>query len=500
MPGYTKPPRGPASEAVLFLLHAERPHAGGAASGVGVMLRVNSTFGSDAHHPSQFNCDRATHRSTHSSKHARTALDMASQYAFAGNPNAQSFSDHQYRDYGYDDHQQHQQPYSQYPHQDHQQPPSTFSSPHDNDVYDQSEMDRVTRRNTNHNAADQYDEKSIEQYGLGARDSTGTVPPPGLASNNMYGSSTHRNSIWTPEDKHVFFKRSVPARAFRSIFCIVIWAVIIIISVILLVVTFAKPPNVAVMSISVPNGDDFSVSGTSFKANGSVNFAISNPNSFSATIEHLQAHLYDANLGKSVSVGNGTLKSQKIKANDNTTIVFPFDIGIDLSSDATALISDVANQCGLGNAVSSLTQGSSSRRDVEGESNTELAERQSSNQIKVLLEVDARISILSVGVSVPVSKNISIECPTSALQSVLGSLTGGSSGGSSASGLAGLLGGRALKEMAASGRLPRDISLSAKREVIAGLITPWMDMARRAATGMQVNVPVPRSTPISEEL
>lgn len=385
---------------------------------------------------------------------------MASHYAFAGHPNAQSYS--------YDPHTQSNY-HDDYPQR---QPTSTFSPQDDDyeDTYERSEMDRVTRGNTNANrrsaAADTFDEKSEVNHGLGMRDAAtrdgGHAPP--LASNNLYGSTSNRNSIWTADDRHVFFKRSVPARIFRSIFCIVIWAIIIIISVILLVVTFAKPPNVAVVSIAVPDGNDFSVSGTSFKANGSVNFAISNPNSFSATIEHLQAHLYDANLGKSVSVGNGTLQSQKIKANDNTTVVFPFDIGIDLSSDASALISDVATQCGLSDLVSSLTSGSSSRRDNE----VDLASRQSSNQLKVLLDIDARISILSVGVSIPVSKNISIDCPTSALKSVLGSLTGNS--GSSTSGIAGLLGGRDVERRGAFALETRD--------VLVRFVEPWLKQAR----------------------
>lgn len=315
---------------------------------------------------------------THFNQSLTMAYNDPRQYAFAG-PNAQShYNDADYR-----------------------QPTSTFSPPDPNSYDHQtSEMDRVNRQ------TDAYDEKNASPY----------------------ISSTQRDSIWTPDDKHVFFKRSVPARACRSIFCIVIWALIIIVSVVLLVVTYAKPPNVAVMSISVPDASDFSVSGTSFKANGSVNFAISNPNSFSATIQHLQAHLYDANIGKSVSVGNGSLINQKIKAHDNTTVVFPFDVSLDLASDATELISDVAQQCGISDLLNSISTKT----------------KRQNNQLKVLLEIDAKISILSVGISIPISKNISIDCPTSALQSVLQTL-GGNSGGSG--GIAGLLGGGSKRDV-----------------------------------------------------
>ena len=43
---------------------------------------------------------------------------------------------------------------------------------------------------------------------------------------------------------------------------------------------------------------------------------------------------------------------------------------------------------------------------------------------QVRLAIDAHISVLSVGVSVPINRNISVECPTNQLEGVIKSITG----------------------------------------------------------------------------
>lgn len=102
----------------------------------------------------------------------------------------------------------------------------------------------------------------------------------------------------------------------RSIACIVLWALIIIISIVCLFVTvshalllcaallwltlhpascrvsqFARPPNVAVSGLTAPSASDVQVDGTTFSLNSTINFAISNPNSFTATIKSVDAHV-----------------------------------------------------------------------------------------------------------------------------------------------------------------------------------------------------------------
>ncbi|CAO1622721.1 unnamed protein product [Jaminaea pallidilutea] len=305
------------------------------------------------------------------------------------------------------------------------------------------DMANVTSPNREH-----FDEKTgIAGAGAGATVGSAAVAGGGgMLHNRMSTYGSRRDSIFSQQDRHVFFKRSVPVRALRSIFCILIWTIIMILTVVLLIVLFAQPPNVALLSINVPDASDYQVTGSRFSANGSLNFAISNPNSFSATIQHINANLYDAHLGQSASIGNGTLRNQKIEAGKNTTIVFPFDVGIDLSSDADALISDVAQTCGL-----SGTSGGDGTLDV-------------------LINVDARISVLSVGVNIPIQRNQSFACPTSALQSVIGSLTG--SAGSAASALSGILGGNNRRDDGSGSSGSAQIAQVAHARPTGGIVLP----------------------------
>lgn len=205
--------------------------------------------------------------------------------------------------------------------------------------------------NGGYRGADSHDPNATQGYGQNDYNEKNAAMGAGVAggygSKSRFGQS-NRDSVFSPDDRHVFFRRSWPVRALRTIFCIVIWAIIIVISVVLLIITFAQPPNVALVSVNVPTSDDFSISGSTFSANGSINFAISNPNSFSATINHITANVYDAAIADSSSIGNGTLTDQVISGNANTTVVFPFDIGLDVSSSGATLIRSVISECGVG--------------------------------------------------------------------------------------------------------------------------------------------------------
>ncbi|PWN24275.1 hypothetical protein BCV69DRAFT_310103 [Microstroma glucosiphilum] len=288
----------------------------------------------------------------------------------------------------------------------------------------------------------------------------------GYGRKSRFGQS-NRDSVFSADDRHVFFRRSWPVRTLRTLFCIIICAIIIIITVVLLVITFALPPNVALLSVNVPTTDDFSISGSTFSANGSINFAISNPNPFSATINHITANVYDAALADSTSIGNGSLIDQKIAGNANTTVVFPFDIGLDVSSSGETLIDSVVSQCGIGTTSST------------------------GQKLTALIQVSARITVLSVGVNIPISRNVSFSCPTSELTSILESLTGKSSAAAAVAALTGSSSRRSLAEVLAGkeGQLEARGGLSLlpegekfdwelnRREIFRQLLEPWFPRA-----------------------
>lgn len=218
------------------------------------------------------------------------------------------------------------------------------------------------------------------------------------------------NSIWTHDDKRVMAKRSVPAKLFRVLACVIINAIIVIVSIICLVVIFARPFNVGVGTITPPSTNSVSLQGTTLTFNGSIDFIVSNPNSISSALT-LNAKVYDQ-VDMSQDIGRGSVENAKIDANSNSTITFPYQIRYDYSSDGSkAILEDLASKCGL-------TGGSTGKLDLT-------------------LDIDADIKILSVPVPVSFKQDVEFDCPIPA--SILKSIAGGS-----LSSLTGSLSGRSF--------------------------------------------------------
>ncbi|GAC97410.1 expressed protein [Pseudozyma hubeiensis SY62] len=209
------------------------------------------------------------------------------------------------------------------------------------------------------------------------------------------------NSIWTKDDKRAFSSRSCPAKFFRILIGNLILAIIFIVSIILLIVMFLRPPNVAISGVSVPNQNAVSYQNGAFSFNVSVDISVSNPNSISANIKKLNATAYDS-ADQSTALGHGLVTNQAIRANANTTVVFPFQIRYSQSEDPDfSIIQNIASDCGL-------TGGSGG------------------GDLSFLFKVEVDVEVLSITVPVNINRNISFPCPLSAssLQGVLSGLGG----------------------------------------------------------------------------
>ncbi|KDN53291.1 hypothetical protein K437DRAFT_253318 [Tilletiaria anomala UBC 951] len=211
-------------------------------------------------------------------------------------------------------------------------------------------------------------------------------------------------SIWSKEDKRAFQERSHFAKVCGPIFCVVILAAITIISAVCLVFVFARPPNFALdgATVPVPYVD---ATNSAFGFNTTIDFSVSNPNSISATVQHLSAVITTKNV-PNVTIGKGTLSNQKIAANTNTTIHFPLSISLynpteDPNNEA---LQSVATQCGW-------KSGSGS----------------SSGTVTLNIKANGKISVLGIGIAIPISTTISPGCPSlSAIESAIGALSGNS--------------------------------------------------------------------------
>ncbi|EPQ30362.1 uncharacterized protein PFL1_01888 [Pseudozyma flocculosa PF-1] len=346
-----------------------------------------------------------------------------SSYPFAGNPTAQSSSDHDPslhhhhhnpypNDYQRDSHddddayrdhpQSHDSAYSR----DHAQPhPYT-----DRDGADDDGQDQAYRPHSLDAAPAQPDYAYRDTATVAASRDPYTM----TAEKGDPYSGARGNSIWTRDDKRSFQERSAPAKIFRVLFCILVIGVIFVLAIICLVVTFVRPPNVAISGVGVAS-QEVKYSNGAFSFDVKVDISISNPNSISATIEKLEAKAYDAN-DKSTTVGSGIIRNQKIVPHANTTIGFPFTIAYDSSKDTDlSIIKNIADKCGLN--LAGLTGGSSSGGGGGG-------------NLDFDLDIDVDVSVLSISIPVSFSHDVSFPCPLTgaSIQSALGGLLGGVTG------------------------------------------------------------------------
>lgn len=204
------------------------------------------------------------------------------------------------------------------------------------------------------------------------------------------------NSIWSRDDKRAMAKRSVPAKLFRVLICIILNAIIVIISIICLVVIFARPFNVGVGTITPPSSNSVSLDGNAITFNGSIDFIVSNPNTISSSLS-LDAKVYDT-VDTSQDIGRGSVESAKIDANANSTIHFPYQIRYDYTADKSKLI--------LQDLVSKCT---------------------SNKELDLQLKINAKIKILSVPVPVAFSQDVNFDCPIPS--DILKNIAGGGLGG-----------------------------------------------------------------------
>jgi hypothetical protein len=217
------------------------------------------------------------------------------------------------------------------------------------------------------------------------------------------------NTIWSRDDKTAMRRRSVPVKLIRVLACLVLNAIIVIISIVSLVVIFARPVNVGIGNVQTPSSSSVGLSGNAITFNGSVQFIVSNPNSISSDLS-ISAKVYDV-VNTKTDIGRGSIENSKIGANSNTTINFPYQVRYDPTADSDkSILSDLASKCGL--------SGGSGGGDLE-----------------LTLDIDAKVKILSVPVPVKFSQPVSFACPISAdllknigggslLNSILGGLSG----------------------------------------------------------------------------
>lgn len=342
-------------------------------------------------------------------------------YPFAGNPYAQSDS---HGAGGYPTQQQYSDPYSAQHEYGHNS--AYYDDGGDNRAYATAQPAEYGSYDDDHHARLRTNDSDVAHTGgtprTGFHSTDDELDGPDVpdkmhneGSTPYYASATRsaddlyarsNGSIWTVDQKRAMQKRRVPARIFRVLACLVINAIIVIISIVCLVVIFVRPFNVGVGNVQAPSTSSVGVSGNALTFNGSVDFIISNPNSIAAGLS-LSAKVYDT-VDDSQDLGRGEVADKDIKAHANTTVTFPYQVRYDSTKDANKVILlDLAKKCGLGGG--------------------------STQDLSLELNIDAEITILSVPIPVSFKHDFNVPCPISTdvlkqfggndIQQILGSIS-----------------------------------------------------------------------------
>ncbi len=139
-----------------------------------------------------------------------------------------------------------------------------------------------------------------------------------------------------------------------------------------------------------------------FGFNLTAQVAVSNPNSISATLTSLKADVSTQNV-PNVTIGSGQVSDVKINANTNTTVNFPLQVVlIDSQSDPNSnVVRDVTQSCGWSSGGSG------------------------SGSVTLNLKIDGRLSVLSLGIPIPITVPVTVQCPSlNDISSAITSLTG----------------------------------------------------------------------------
>jgi len=179
--------------------------------------------------------------------------------------------------------------------------------------------------------------------------------------------------------------------------CTLLIASFLIISIVLALLLWVRPPNITVGAVSAPtSSSSIQVTSGGVNINLGVNISVNNPNYFAVSFNKIQADIfYPIN---NTDIGGGNATDITFHTHSQTNFTFPFMIAYQKSLDPNNLILvDIATKCGF----------------IGG----------SRTQIKVNYKITLGLKVLFITVSPVVSNSLSFDCPLS--QSDISSLGAG---------------------------------------------------------------------------
>ncbi|PIL23970.1 hypothetical protein GSI_13721 [Ganoderma sinense ZZ0214-1] len=188
----------------------------------------------------------------------------------------------------------------------------------------------------------------------------------------------YQGNLWT--------KGSRASCCGRFFCCTLMIFLLLLISVVLTIALYLRPPNVIVGSPTV-DVNSFSINSSSVSIALPVDISVNNPNFFTVELYKLDAAvIYPIN---STQVGSGHMTNIKFQDHTQTNFTFPVTIEYNAASDPNgAIITDLAKHCGIDPSVSA-------------------------SDISVTVNIKIGVKIMLVPFTTSLSQQASFKCPIS---------------------------------------------------------------------------------------
>jgi len=191
--------------------------------------------------------------------------------------------------------------------------------------------------------------RSVNAGGLGGRtrfSEASFVPPKNTGDLRLWRHDEHGN-VWT--------KGSRTRCMGRFCCCTIMTTLFLIISVVLTLGLWVRPPDISFNGIKTPtNGSTVVAQATGITINLNLDIGVVNPNFFAADFSSIEAQAFYP--GVAAQIGGGSLSNINFPSHSDTTFLFPFAINYTEAIDPDkTIIKDIAVKCGfIGSSTSDI--------------------------------------------------------------------------------------------------------------------------------------------------
>ncbi|KIK30928.1 hypothetical protein PISMIDRAFT_669858 [Pisolithus microcarpus 441] len=158
----------------------------------------------------------------------------------------------------------------------------------------------------------------------------------------------HHRSLWTKGSRWHCIG--------RFCCCTIMITLFFIVSIILALLLWARPPNVIVGNVEPSStASEVQLESNGVQINLAINITVNNPNYFSVSFSSVKADMYYPI--NNTYIGGGNLSDVTFPSHTNKTITFPFSVVYSTTMPSSAeILANLATQCGLtGGTKSDIT-------------------------------------------------------------------------------------------------------------------------------------------------